>query len=125
MPFNPQGIVAQWLLSSYGGLYTLDTDTIAVGTSAIELVNNDPERVHIIMCNLSVNNIVVSPNPDVTISEGIFISPQGGLISFNLRDDLIMPSIGWSAIASGASSDLYLATVRRYSPGEGGTTDAE
>lgn len=125
MAYKPQGVVADWLLRTYGGLFTYEDSNPSVGVTAVELVNNDPERVHLTIVNLSINTLVVAPFRDVTLTNGIVLAPSGGNITLNVREDLILPSLNWYAIAGGAASNVFINTVRRYSPGPVGDANNE
>ena len=115
MSYNPQGVVADWLQENYGGLYTYFTDNEVIGVQAVRLVNNDPERVHLTIVNTSLNTVMVAPSPDVTLQNGIFLSGGGGSVTLNMREDLILPSLEWYAVANVAGSPVFFQTVRRYS----------
>lgn len=116
MPMKLPGVVAEYLSKEFGGYFSYATMVASIGTSQSQLLNNDPERVFILVTNLSVNNVVISPAPVVTLTTGQFLSPNGGSTSSNLRDDFVFPSMPLQAIASGASSSVFVLTIRRYLP---------
>jgi len=125
MTYKPQGVVADWLLRTYGGLFTHSEANPSIGITSTLLVNNDPERVHLTIINLSVNTVVVAPFQGVTLTNGIVLAPSGGSITMNVREDLQLPSLNWYAIAGAPASNLFVLASRRYSPGMQGGTDNE
>jgi len=119
MAYKPQGVVAKWLQQNYGGLFTYSTESVTVGVSSVLLLNNDPERVHLTIVNMSLNTVIVAPVQDVTLTNGIFLSGGGGSVTLNMREDLILPSLNWYAISDIAGSDVFVQSVRRYSDDDG------
>lgn len=83
------------------------------GVAAEELVGGDPERVALILINLSVNIIYVSPRNDVSAINGIRLNANGGSLTLTPDDDGVLVSRPWFALATGAASQMYVLQVRR------------
>ena len=89
------------------------TGTISVGTSDVQLVENNPGRTNLTIINLSSNSVYVKPQGTPSSSSGILLTASGGALTMNYNDDLILPSLELRAIASGSSSNVFVieATV--------------
>lgn len=85
-----------------------------VGVAAALIVPNNPRRLAIVFVNLSANNIYVSPDNDVAADHGIVLVPNGGTLSLNYREDLVLPSLAWYGISAGAGSDFYWLEANIY-----------
>ena len=86
--------------------------TTSVGTSVAELVIASPRRLSLIVQNLhSSNSLYILPSDEaVSSTRGLRIA-AGGFRSFTLREDFILPSLSWWAIASGASTSVFVLAV--------------
>lgn len=79
-----------------------------VGVTVVEILKNNPNRLSFIIVNLSGNALYISPNNDVSSSDGIYIAPNGGRAILQWDVDFELVSQAWFAIASGAASNYYL-----------------
>ena len=84
------------------------TGTTSVGTSDVQLVENNPGRTNLTIVNLSSNSIYLSPQNAATTSSGILLTASGGSLAMNYNDDLILPTLEWHALASGSSSNVFI-----------------
>jgi len=84
------------------------TGTVSVGTSDVQLVENNPGRTNLTIVNLSGNSIYLSPQNAATTSSGILLTASGGSLAMNYNDDLILPTLEWHALASGSSSNVFI-----------------
>ena len=84
------------------------TGTVSVGTSDVQLVENNPGRTNLTIVNLSSNSIYLSPQSAATTSSGILLTASGGSLAMNYNDDLILPTLEWHALASGSSSNVFI-----------------
>jgi len=101
------------LLRATYGIDTIDEEkTELVGTTVSAVLNNDPQRMGVIMYNLSANTIHVSTRADVSSTKGFALIGNGSGLAFNWEHDGILITRRWHAIATGANSALYIAYVR-------------
>ena len=108
------GFVREWIAHEFGGeIETLD-GTVSVGVTPTEVAGGDGDRGALLMLNLSAATIYVAPNTLVAATRGIFLGANGGSLALVLRDDLVLPTLQWWALAAAAASDLYVLRVRRY-----------
>lgn len=121
MSGNLTGIVEEWVAKEYGGLFTTDADTLTIGTSPIVIAQSNFERVALILINLSPNVVYAAINGTPSASEGIYLAPSGGNFTSVMRNDLVLQSFEFSAVAPAGNSSLYVVEVTRYAklPNEG------
>lgn len=119
------GVAAEWSAREYGGRFDATDTPAQVGTSSAVLVKNNPERVNLLVINLSVNTVYLRPNNPATTAAAIILAPNGGSFSTNLLEDLVLPSYQYHAVASGAASDVLVIEVARYAKldGAGGNNE--
>lgn len=86
------------------------TDTVAVTPTLI--LKQNPTRLNVLIVNLSVFDIFIAPTEGVSITAGIFIPPSGGTVQFSADDDMILPTLSWYAISSGAGAKIYTIEQR-------------
>jgi len=79
-----------------------------VGSSAVQIMSANPNRVSFLVVNLSTNNLFISPQNDVSSTKGIYIAPSGGSITIQWDRDFELVSQPFFAIAAGAASDVYI-----------------
>jgi len=84
-----------------------NTEGTTIGTTAGVIAKNNPRRVALVVVNLSANQIYIRPAQAPSATAGILVPPNGGSITMNANDDMILPSLEWQAVASGAASAYY------------------
>ena len=88
--------------------------TTTVATSVTKILANDPMRLSLVIFNLGANSVFVAPDNLVSASRGIYLAPNGGSVSLIWDTDFELCSRDWYAIASGASSTIYVLENRSY-----------
>lgn len=79
-----------------------------VGTSAIKILSENPLRTGLIIVNLSLSSLFISPTPDVSTTKGIYVSPGGGAYILKWEEDFELVSHEWYAIAGAAAQPIYV-----------------
>lgn len=105
--------LAQLLMNEYGVKVhpSRESGTQTIGVVGSQVVPNNPNRVGLVMINLSANTIYVDINPGVTSSAGILLAPNGGAITLDWRTDFTLVSNDWYAIATLAGSSLRVYSL--------------
>lgn len=80
-----------------------------VSTSVLKVLDNNPNRVAWSFMNISVNNIYVAFDEQVSATHGFYLSALGGGMVLNWRNDMELPGFAVYAIATGINSDVYIA----------------
>lgn len=120
-----QGAAAEFYAKKYGGIVSTEFASQLIGTSAVAVLGSDPERVHLVLVNLGTAKMVVHFQDDVSLSNGITLTPEGGSVIMNAEDDGPLITRPFYAIAAGANQSLYIAGSRRFSKQVlGGSGDA-
>lgn len=86
----------------------------SVGTAAVEVAPNNPNRLGLVFINLSTNVIYLTPDNAPTTARGVRLSPNGGAVAFNYREDFHIVGYAWYAIADGAGSNIHVLSVEEY-----------
>ena len=114
-----QGAAAEHARHMFGGDVVEGESNPTVGVAAAELLGGDPERVSVVIINLSPNDIYLSWRVGVASTNGVWIGPNGGSVSFNAHEDGVLPARQMFAIAGAAASQVYIITLRRETLDEG------
>ncbi len=109
------GAAAQFLAKRFGGALSERESNPTVGTSSVELLGGDPERLSVIVVNLSANIVYVGFRSDTSPTNGIRLNANGGSLSMVVEDDGILTTRQLFAVAGGAASQVYLLSMRRES----------
>ena len=109
------GAVAEYVRRTYGGDFEVRDSSVTVGVAAQDLVGANPNRAALVIVNNSVNTLRVAVRSEPSASNGIVLNASGGLLALNMIEDLLLPSYGWRAIASGAGSQVYVLEVILFS----------
>lgn len=115
------GAAARLAIAKFGGDISEDERNPTVGTDVQELLGGDPERVQVVVVNLSANTVFIGWRSNVSATNGIRLGANGGSASFNADDDATLPSRQLFGVASAIGSQIYMLTLRRESQiaGEG------
>ena len=74
----------------------------------------DSERVWIGFINIGAVDLLIAPAGYVTSQRGIRLSALGGLVSFDVVNDAVMPMLGWGVYTTSIGTDLLMVvTVKR------------
>ena len=85
----------------------------AVGTSALTVLRNNPDRVFWLVVNLSTNVVYVALARDVAATKGIRLDPNGGWTSMSVEEDGEAVAYEVFAKATGASSAIYVLEMEK------------
>ena len=113
MAFGLQGAAAEFL-DRYAGELTEDESTATIGTTVSQVVGSDPDRLGLLLINLSANTVFIGLENTVSTTNGIRLGANGGSVSFNVTDDGMIQTRNMFAIASGAGSVVYAITLSRF-----------
>ena len=85
----------------------------AVGTSALTVLRNNPDRVFWLVVNLSTNVVYVALSEEVSATHGIRLDANGGWVSMSVEED--GEAVGYEvyALATGADSDIYVLEMEK------------
>ncbi len=84
----------------------------SVGTTALRVLPNDPDRLAWLIVNLSGNVMYASIGTDPSATKGIRLDPNGGSATMLFSEDF--QAVGWEVwiVATGATSSLYSLAIK-------------
>ena len=84
-----------------------------VGTSALTVLQNNPDRVFWLVVNLSTNIVYVALKSDVAATKGIRLDANGGWVSMSVEED--GEAVGYEvfAVATGEDSAIYVLEMEK------------
>jgi len=106
------GALSEFLEREFGYALRSKDSAPAVGTSATKIVNNNPDRLELIISNPTANIVYIALNSGVALARGILVPPDGGSVTFTAREDGDLVGREWWGIAS-ATSNLYIVEVEK------------
>lgn len=106
--------LAEILMKRWGVRTQAAQRTVSLGLAAAEVAPNNPDRLGLLIVNLSTNSVYLALDNSVAATKGILLVPTGGSATFSIEDDFQM--VGWAiwGIATGALSALYVIEVTEY-----------
>lgn len=107
---RPEGWAAQLAESHFGDDTHPVISTPTVTTTAAKLVNNNPDRVELVIINLGTDVIAFDLSKTVTMSAGIRIAPGQSAILV-AEEDGEMSGYEWWAVANTGTQQLYTLEV--------------
>lgn len=113
MPKKLLGAAAEFIERKYGGAVGETLAVESVGVTQSRILRNDPERVFVLLVNLSVNTIFVGYDEQVSATRGILLASNGGTYQVDVEEDFTLPINALFALSTGAASNLFVVTVRR------------
>jgi len=88
-----------------------ESGTYAVGTTAGQILSNNPNRVGLTFVNPGTINVLLFFGKNPTANFGILLAGGGGTLSLNWRDDMTMIPWDWYAIAPGGATNITVASL--------------
>ena len=85
-----------------------------IGTSITKIADSNPNRLTLLVNNLSSNAIYISPDNLVSTKRGIYVAPGGGSVVMQWDRDFSLVSQQWYAISAAVDSDIYVLELLSY-----------
>lgn len=82
-----------------------DVDTV-IGIANV--AKNNPDRLSLVIMNLSDTNVYISPDKNPSASHGILIQANGGFFSMNAKDDGALVGYEWNVYCTAATKRLFV-----------------
>ena len=73
-----------------------------------KFLNINPNRVSFVIFNLSANNVYISPSNLVSATNGFWVAPNGGSISFQWDKDFELVSQEWFFMSNVDNSNVFI-----------------
>ena len=114
MPSTLYGAAAEFLRERYKGELTEDETSVTVGTAVSTVIGSNPDRLGLLILNLSANTVYVSIENSVSATNGIRLGANGGSVALNVTDDGMIQTRTWYGLATGAGSSVYVLDLTRF-----------
>jgi|TARA_B110000438_G_scaffold286613_1_gene318011 hypothetical protein len=114
MPSTLYGAAAEFLRERYKGELTEDETSVTVGTGVSTIIGGNPDRLGLLILNLSSNTLYVSIDNSVSATNGIRLGANGGSVALNVTDDGMIQTRTWYGLATGAGSSVYVLDLTRF-----------
>lgn len=114
MPSTLYGAAAEFLRERYKGELTEDEASVTVGTGVSTIIGGNPDRLGLLILNLSSNTLYVSIDNSVSATNGIRLGANGGSVALNVTDDGMIQTRTWYGLATGAGSSVYVLDLTRF-----------
>lgn len=101
----------------YGGKFYTRPRTITLNAGITKVVDNNYERVALIIVLLSTSTVYFAPNQNVSDTGGIELTATGSTITTNAHDDLTLPGDTWYAYSATGGEKVYTIEIIRYTEG--------
>lgn len=109
-----QGAAAEYLRNRFKGELSEVEATATIGTTVGTVIDSDPDRLGLLVMNLSTNTVYVGIENNISATNGIRLGPSGGSISFNVEDDGMILTRRIYGLATGAGSSVYTLSLSRF-----------
>ncbi len=106
--------LVRFIEQTFGGNYFVDTTVVNVATTTTKLVANNYDRLGLIMTNTGANDIYLYPGVLPGAGQGIRVAANGGVVSFQAKDDLVLVGYDWSGVTTSGVSSLLAIEIKQY-----------
>jgi hypothetical protein len=111
------GKIQQYLNKHFGFPVQSEDRLVALNAAtATQICVNNPDRVELIILNLSATNCAVGLTSAVTVAAGIMLAANGGQLSFMIPDDGDLPGRALWAIATAGNPNIYIIEMAGFTP---------
>lgn len=110
------GAAQAYVEGVFGGPITETSTTYnLVYTTKTRVAANNPDRVGLTIINLDVVDAYIGLTNLVSTAQGLLLLKNGGFISMNVVQDMMLPAHEWYAVAGQSGSTVvYVLEVFRY-----------
>jgi hypothetical protein len=77
------------------------------------ILPSDPERINMVVVNLSASELYVGFNAQTDNNQGIILPPNGGFLSMSVVDDYELVTLPFYVFAPSQPLNIYILSTRR------------
>lgn len=96
------------------GAYEPRIRTVATGSSSVQVIPQNYERLAFSVSNFGSYDVVITPDASADSGSGFILGAGGGFLSVNWRADMLLPGLPWYAESSSGNSSLFIIELTRY-----------
>lgn len=109
------GAVEEILGQEVGGRFAVEEFLAPVSTTVAEILRNDPERVGWLLVNTGLVELEIAWLRPATAPSAIFIPPNGGSLTVNVREDFVLPTHSLLGRVAAGTTTAFVTIIRRVS----------
>jgi hypothetical protein len=109
-----RGAALEFTEQDLGGPCTEQETFVATSTVLTIAVEGNGDRVAIVFVNQGTTDLIIGTRPDISASQGIRLTANGGGATFTVREDYTLCSRRWYALAISATPTLYVLEINRF-----------
>lgn len=113
-PTVARGAALELTEAVLGGPITELESNPTIGVTLGIVVEASADRVALVMVNQGAADVFIATQPNVSITNGIRLSANGGSASLTLGDDFTLCSRRWYGISGGAGNQVYVLELVRF-----------
>ncbi len=107
------GAAAQFLAERFKGIFRAVETQTTVGSTAVEIVPYDAERVALVVANHGAADVYMALTNEVSVTRGVRLAAGGGVMSVNVVDDGNLSAMSWWGISAVAGNVVYSLGTKR------------
>lgn len=88
------------------GNSSFDCTSQTIGTTAVQILTNNPARYEVVVVNTGASICEVLSNNQVSTTFGVVLTAGGGELTESVRDDLMLPTFQHFAVCAAAGTTL-------------------
>ena len=96
------------------GAYEPRIRTVSTGSSSVLVIPQNYERLAFSVSNFGNFDVVLTPDSEAVSGSGFMLLSNGGFLSVNWRNDMLMPGLPWYAESSAGASSIFIIELVRY-----------
>lgn len=108
-----RGAAFEYLEKFFRGLFVSHRDTVTVGTTPVEILQADVERVSLIIVNLGADDVYITPDNRPSATRGIRLLASGGAFTCNIFQDGSLPTAEWWGYSPSDDVTVFYTLSRR------------
>jgi len=109
-----RGAALEFTEQQLGGPIVENETFVATSTTIGIAIEGNGDRVALIMVNQGTTDLFVGTRPDISSTQAIRLTANGGSVTLTVRDDFTLPTRRWYAIAASATPTLYVLELTRF-----------
>ena len=113
LPIGKTGL-SDLLERQYGVKTTVVVNPLIVALPAAltRVVSSNPQRLGLTIMNLGATSMYLAPDNLVSVTRGLLLVPNGGIVSFRWDVDFTLCSYEWFGISVAAPNAIFTLEVR-------------
>lgn len=112
-----KGAVQRALERQLFGQFDTRRKVMAIGTTPVVILQNNPERIGFVMVNAGIQQITFDLIRDVVSGIGYVLPSNGDTVSTSYVEDGVVPTHEFSAVSAAAGGSLFITEFIRTNIG--------